>query len=162
MAQQPILVPQKHGGAIQRGGTPGNPGGGRYPEKLKSKMLRRMEGAKGRSYDEIVDEIAQTATLEMVRLAAVKTACDIAQLDKEPQVVQSAKLIANNSVLLPRISEEFKAVLAEIQTVVDELTANDSTRRFDAYAWAHRLDLRGGLGQMAADVVNEVADEGDE
>lgn len=35
---RPPLVPQPHGGAIQRGGTPGNPGGGRPPSVLRERL----------------------------------------------------------------------------------------------------------------------------
>ena len=37
--KQPELVPQPHGGFLQRGGTPGNPGGGRPKDEVRAKLL---------------------------------------------------------------------------------------------------------------------------
>ena len=64
-------VPQGHGGALNSGGTPGNKGGGDYPDRIKRSLGKLAErGIK--DIVKVLDDSKQPATLtELTRLVDV-------------------------------------------------------------------------------------------
>lgn len=123
MAQSEILVTQPHGGAIQRG-NPGNKGGGRYPKAISVKMLERINGLYGKSYDEIIDDIAQRSEFEAMRIAAINTAHKYAELDKpaQPSVLENAAVFQHATPLMvARITQRYDEIVQGAS--VEELKA---------------------------------------
>lgn len=68
-AKKPVKVPQEHGGALQRGGTPGNPGGGRPPAELR-RILRLALEERVEAIKDIADNGAPKDRLKALDLMA--------------------------------------------------------------------------------------------
>lgn len=116
-AQAPTKVPQPRGGFLNSGGTPGNPGGGRPPNRIRLKAREILEDDGMPRLQEI---IKSKESSEGTVVAACRTLSDLGVPKQHEQTIT-----LNNAVVYDAwadcVGEKLgPVVLAELQALVKE------------------------------------------
>ena len=133
---KPELVPQPHGGALQRGGTPGHRGAGGRPKD----ELRALWSKLG---VEFVNHIAHLSPKEFTPGQAVYVA-DVASKYSLPTRIE---VLRDDSEVMDALPNCIAAVVADLDD------GEDRIRRF--FALLNRAMTRGDAGVIDAEVIGE-------
>ncbi len=87
------LIPQEHGGALLRGGKPGNKGGGRTPSELRALMRKPLA-----KLLKVVKRIAEATDVETVMCPHCNEKVEVPSYRKDSDKLKAVDLLAKYGI----------------------------------------------------------------